>query len=155
MKVLTSRPMLGRLSMAIAVTVLPTVAFMVCSSTPVAWTSTTTFAPPTCRDKLRVTAAPTFTSCLSALVVANPDLLMEILYVPGLTSTKTYLPSLLVVVFRPILVEVSVTTTVAPGTTAPDGSVIVPAIVPVDVDCAQRGRAPPTQTNNNRRTRAD
>jgi hypothetical protein len=60
----------------------------------------------------------------------------------------------LVVVARVTFVVVSVTTTVAPGTTAPDWSVIEPAIVPVDVDCAHMGRALPTQITN-RRNRAN
>ena len=55
--------------------VLPTVAFMVCSSLPAAGTSTTTFAPPTCKDRLTVRLAPTCTSWFSVLVVANPALL--------------------------------------------------------------------------------
>src|SRR6204780_2282453 len=67
----------------------------------------------------------------------------------GLTSTKMYRPSLLVVVVRAILVVVSVSLTAAAGTTAPDGSVITPATVPVDVDCAHAGKLP-AQTANTR-----
>lgn len=48
---------------------------------------TTTFAPPTCRDKLIVRLAPTFTSWLSVLVVSKPAFITAMLYVPGLTST--------------------------------------------------------------------
>jgi hypothetical protein len=51
------------------------------------------------------------------------------------------------------LVAVSVSVTVAPGTTAPDGSVTDPATVPVDVDCAQAGRALLKQSTAKQRRR--
>ena len=54
--------------------VLPTVAFMVCNSLPTEETSTTTFAPPTCKDKLTVRLTPTCTIWFSVFVVANPAL---------------------------------------------------------------------------------
>jgi len=41
----------------------------------------------------------------------------------------------LVVAVREVLVDTSVRVTVAPTTAAPDGSVTVPVIVPVEIDC--------------------
>src|ERR1019366_1071361 len=64
-----------------------------------------------------------------------------------------YRPVALVVAFRALLVETSVSVTVTPSTTAPVWSVTTPTTVPLDVDCAHAGRALPTQTTN-RRTRA-
>src|ERR1700722_5399241 len=71
---------------------------------------------------------------------------------PGLTSTKMYRPSLLVLVVRAMLVVVSVSVTAASGTTAPDWSVMTPATVPVDVDCAHAGRLPAPTANIRTRT---
>jgi hypothetical protein len=68
-------------------------------------------------------------------------LLMLTSYGPGVTSTKMYRPASLLVAVRELLVATSVSVTVAPATTAPDGSVTVPATVPVDVDCAQAAGA--------------
>src|SRR5436305_4035265 len=50
-----------------------------------------------------------------------------------------YRPWPFVVAVRVVLVEVSVKLTVAPETTAPDGSVTAPASVPVLVDWAKSG----------------
>jgi hypothetical protein len=47
-------------------------------------------------------------------------------------------------------VAVSVNETVAPATTAPLGSVIVPATVPEEIDCAQMGRLQARQTTKRR-----
>jgi hypothetical protein len=49
---------------------------------------------------------------------------------------RTNLPVSLVAAVRDVLVDTSVRLTVAPTTAPPDGSVTVPAIVPVETDCA-------------------
>src|SRR5690348_6590987 len=61
----------------------------------------------------------------------KPVLFTLTLYVPGTTFAKKYLPVSFVVADRGILVEVSVNVTVAPTTAPPDGSVTVPATVPL------------------------
>jgi len=53
-----------------------------------------------------------------------------------------YLPASLVVTLLDVLVEVSVSVTVAPATTAFDWSVTAPTTVPLLVDCAHTGTAP-------------
>src|SRR6266699_2480044 len=62
--------------------------------------------------------------------------------------TKTYRPESLVVVVRTVLVLVSVSVTVAPGTTAPDWSVTTPTRVPVATDCAPLGSTLTAQITN-------
>ena len=49
---------------------------------------------------------------------------------------------------RSVLVVVSISVTVAPGTTALDGSVTTPTRVPVAANCAPLGRTQTVQTTN-------
>src|SRR6476661_3051482 len=60
------------------------------------------------------------------VVVANPDLEIFRVYVPGGTFGKTYSPAALVVAVFVSFVAVFISPTVASGTTAPALSLIVP-----------------------------
>src|SRR6185295_6867654 len=77
-------------------------------------------------------AASTLTS--SREIVLNPPAVTSSLYKPGSTASMRNAPSD-VVVSRETFVALLVILTVAPSTTAPDGSVIVPTINPL-LDCA-------------------
>src|ERR1035438_378137 len=61
---------------------------------------------------------------------SNPDALTVIVYSPGSRKGITYCPAPSLTVRFTVPVWVSVATTLAAGTAAPDGSVIAPEIVP-------------------------
>ena len=130
--------MLGSELRAVPETVLPTVAFRVWSSALEAVTSTVSATEPTSSVTLRVSAVPTLTAWLVSLEMRNPCLFTETSYVPEGISTKRYLPFSLVEAVREIFVPLSVRVTDAAAIAAPDGSVIVPATVPVDELCERK-----------------
>src|ERR1700676_1789568 len=114
-KVEESRPIDGRDASRSPLTVLPTVAFRVCSSAPVVTvTSTVSATEPSSRDTFKVKEAPIFTTWLTSFETRNPVLLTLTLYVPGTTFAKKYLPLSFVAPDREIFVAVSVHVTVAP-----------------------------------------
>src|SRR6266566_1302475 len=58
--------------------------------------------------------------------LAKPGASTLTLYVPGIKSVMVYVPAEVVIAVLDMFVPVFVTVTLAPGTTAPEGSVIVP-----------------------------
>jgi len=70
---------------------------------------------------------------------ANPEEVIDTSYGPGGKSEIKYVPAELVVVVRTVPVAVFLAVTAAPATTAPDGSVTVPLIIPVSVWQNMRG----------------
>ena len=101
-----------------------------------AFTLTTSVWAPTSNAKSVVVACAASTVTLSREMVLNPPALTSILYEPGSTASRRKPPSADVFVSRVMLVALLVILTVAPSTTAPDGSVMVPAIIPL-LDCAR------------------
>src|SRR5580704_10018930 len=150
MKLPVSRPIAGKLWSVAPLTVLPTVAFKVWRSAPVVTeTSTVSATEPISRVTLRVSEAPTFTIWSTSFETRNPVLLTETVYLLGTTFAKKYLPLSFVASVRAIFVAVSVKVTVAPTMAPPDGSVTVPATVPVDALWANRPDGTRAHTLNN------
>ena len=75
-----SRPMFGRLISEVPVSVVPTVALVVCNSAPTTEvTSTVVVVDPTSSRALMVSTWPTFTAWLVAWYTEKPALLNEML----------------------------------------------------------------------------
>src|ERR1700722_4591992 len=149
-KVAASRPMDGRFSKSSPQTVLPTVAFKVCSAAPfVTVTSTVSATEPISRVMLSVSEAPMFTIWSTSLETRKPVLFTVTVYLLGTAFAKKYPPVSFVVSVRAIFVAVSVKVTAAPTTAPPDGSVTVPATVPVDALWANRDDGETANKQNN------
>src|SRR6516162_4058938 len=145
--VVLSRCTLGSESSERPDTVLPMVAFMVCTSTPVVCTSTVVLCEPTCSDTLRTKGLPTCRTRLGRNTRTKPVLVSVMSYLLGGRSTNTYRPASLVIAVCCSLVAVSVKVAVTPGTTAPLGSVTTPLTAPINEVCAHIGVTPMTKIN--------
>src|SRR6267378_4812412 len=134
----TSRLRLGSSCRLWKPMVVPTAAFNVCKFAPVASTTTDSVTEPILNLALTVSCRPMLTSCCANFASVKPVFSTWMSYIPGLTLTKTYRPTSLVVVVFVVPVVWSTNDTVAPTTGASVWSVIRPTTVPVDVDCPAR-----------------
>src|SRR5947209_10657794 len=119
-----------------AVTISPTAAEVVC--TPMAVASTVTDSPelPTDRVACSSVTLETLTITLRVTFCLKPCASMVTVYVPGGRLAALYSPEAEVVKLWDRPVDGFVTVTFALGTTAPEGSLTVPRIVPdVTVPC--------------------
>jgi len=98
---------------------------------------------------LRVRDAPTVTNWLRSFETRKPVLFTLRLYVPGFTLAKKYLPVSFVIADRGTFVAVSVNVTEAPTTAPPDGSVTVPATVPLLTAWPKRDEGVTANKQNN------
>src|SRR5258708_827968 len=122
------------------------VAVVVSRGSAAAQTSTTVVpAHPAVSFTGRVETPPAVTVTLSKAAGRNPADDTSILYVPSGRSWKENWPSLVVVALIGTPVAVLVAFTVAPATTAPDGSVTLPLIAPRKV-CAYAVKPSSTST---------
>src|SRR5262245_30280378 len=101
-----------------------------------AFTFTTSFSAPTSKATSTVFACAASTMTLSREIVLKPEALTSTLYDPGSTASRRKPPSPDDLVSRTTFVALLVILIVAPPTTAPEGSVTVPAIIPL-LDCAR------------------
>src|SRR5206468_12898209 len=121
---------------ASVVRILSCVAVVVSRVSAAAETSTTVVpADPADSFTGTVYAPPAVTATLSMAVGRNPEAETSILYVPSGRSWKANRPSLVLTVLSVTPVPLFVALTLAPATTAPDGSVTVPLMAPRNV-CA-------------------
>src|SRR5882762_4875598 len=97
--------MVGSEFKATPVIVLPTVAFIVCSSVLVAVTSTVSMLDPISSLMSRFFVPPRVISWSLNLAIRNPVLLIVKLYSPGTTFEKAYRPASLVVAVREVFVR--------------------------------------------------
>jgi hypothetical protein len=103
----------------------------------------------TCSSALMVAVNPSPTRMPSRTTVLNPLSSYVILYSPGGTAGKRYVPSSPVVAVRTPCIEGLDTVIVTPGRTAPVPSLILPLIEPVVAvtDCAALCGAGNNKTN--------
>ena len=99
-------------------------------------TITVSEAAPISIFKFKVVTSATCSSTFFSASFLKPPLFIVMRYVPASSSGKEKLPSSLVAASRAAPVRSLTTLTIAPGTTAPLGSVSVPVIVPA-VFCAE------------------
>src|SRR5580698_3508672 len=124
------------------------VAVVVSSVSAAAETSTTVVpADPAANFTGRVYTPPAVTVMLSNAAERNPDAATSTLYVPSGRSWKANSPPLVVVAVIATAVATLVAFTLAPATTAPDGSVTVPLMAPRNV-CAYPVAPSSTSTMN-------